>query len=108
MSKIEAEFDARYFQNLFGESTQEWTEFVEVSIRTFSEGRVKLSQAVSNKDMDALSNARHAIGPSLQQWGALSLELSLRTLTPDRLDAEWPPIALEFNGLMSELEKLRP
>jgi hypothetical protein len=107
MSKTEAEFDAGYFKNLFGEATVEWHEFIAVSIRTFSEGRVKLNRAVSEKDMDAFSDSRHGIGPSLQQWGALSLERSLRELTLDQLDGNWPNIELEFEGLMAELEKLK-
>ncbi len=108
MSKTEAEFDARYFQNLFGESTEEWMEFVKVSIHTFAEGRAKLNEAVLHQNMKAFSDARHAIGPSLQQWGALSLELSLRELTQDQFNAKWPTLELEFDGLMRQLEKIQP
>ena len=83
-------------------------EFVKVSIRTFAEGRVKLNEAVLHQNMKAFSDARHASGPSLQQWGALSLELSLRELTQDQFNAKWPTLELEFDGLMRQLEKIQP
>lgn len=106
MSKTETEFDPAYFKGLFGEASDDWKEFVAITIRTFESGQEKLTKAVSSGDMGTISDTRHALGPSLQQWGALSLEYALRTLDEDDLQAKWDILDLEFDDLMLCLKKL--
>ena len=105
-SKTAAEFDAAYFRQLFGSDETSWAEFVSVSIQSFAEAKTDLRAAATSGNMESASKIRHAIGPSLTQWGAVTLESSLRALDADNLAAQWPPLESEFDALIAALQAL--
>jgi hypothetical protein len=105
-SKTAAEFDAAYFRQLFGSDDTSWAEFVSVSIHSFAEAKADLCSAAASGDMDSASKIRHAIGPSLTQWGAVTLESSLRALDADNLAEDWAPLEAEFDALIAALKAL--
>ena len=105
-SKTAAEFDAVYFRQLFGSDETSWTEFVSVSIQSFAEAKTDLSAAATSGNMESASKIRHAIGPSLTQWGAVTLESSLRALDADNLAEDWAPLEAEFDALIAALNAL--
>lgn len=105
-SKTAAEFDAAYFRQLFGSDETSWAEFVSVSIHSFVAAKADLCAAAASGDMESASKVRHAIGPSLTQWGAVSLESSLRALGADNLREGWVPLEPEFDALIAALKAL--
>ena len=105
-SKTAAEFDAAYFRQLFGSDDTSWAEFVSVSIHSFAEAKADLGDAATAGDMESASKVRHAIGPSLTQWGAVTLESSLRALDADNLAEDWAPLEPEFDALIAALKAL--
>ena len=105
-SKTASEFNAAYFRQLFGSDDTSWAEFVSVSIQSFAGAKTDLSAAAASGDMDSASKIRHAIGPSLTQWGAVTLESSLRALDADNLAEDWAPLEPEFDALIAALQAL--
>ena len=105
-SKTAAEFDDAYFRGLFGSDETSWTEFVSVSIHSFAEAKTNLGAAAHAGDMESVSKVRHAIGPSLTQWGAVTLESSLRRLDANNLMELWAPLESEFDALLAALNAL--
>lgn len=105
MSRTQAEFNPDFFRSLFGESREDWKGFLEVSIRAIEEARDKLAAAVAAQDLKAISETRHSIGPSLTQWGVVTLEGDLRQLDADHLH-RWPDLEAEFNLLLAALRRL--
>ena len=95
------EFDATFFRGLFGTDEASWTEFIGVSVNSFTESREQMARAISEGDMDTVSKVRHAIGPSLIQWGAVTLERSLRQLDTSNMGESWPSIGPEFDALLA-------
>ena len=100
------EFDAMFFRGLFGTDEASWTEFIGVSVNSFNEAREQMARAISAGDMDTVSKVRHAIGPSLTQWGAVTLEGTLRQLDATNMEDLWPSIDPEFDALMAAFESL--
>jgi hypothetical protein len=47
------------------------------------------------------------MGPSLKQWGTVTLEARMMALNSDNLTAEWPGIDDELKDLISALEGLK-
>ena len=82
MSRTQAEFSPDFFRSLFRSGTGRGKGFLGVSIRAIEEGRSKLDQAVAAEDATAISETRHSIGPSLTQWGVVTLEGDLREIDP--------------------------
>ena len=66
------EFDATFFRGLFETDEASWAEFINVSLTSFKEAREQMAEAISTGDMETISKVRHAIGPSLTQWGAVT------------------------------------
>ncbi len=106
MSTTRAEFSADFFRSLFGDSMEEWAGFLDVSIRAVEEAKAALAAAVEAGDAQGLSNARQGIGPSLTQWGATSLETSLRQLSVED-KATWHTLSAEFDVLIGCLRGLQ-
>lgn len=106
MSSTRAEFSPDFFRSLFGASKTEWEDFLDVSIRAVEEAKDKLTAAVAGSDQQGLSEARHGIGPSLTQWGAVSLESSLRQLHVDS-PSSWDALSAEFDVLLACLRGLK-
>jgi len=100
------EFDAAYYRQLFDPDETSWSQFVEVSVNTFQQAKADLEQAAGQGDMDTVSRVRHAIGPSLTQWGAISLETELQRLDASNLTNSWAPLAPEFDALLAALNAL--
>ena len=100
------EFDAAFFRGLFGTDEASWTEFIGVSTASFKEAREQMAQAIAEGNMETVSKVRHAVGPSLTQWGAVTLEHSLRKLDAENMGRLWPSIDPEFNALFSALDTL--
>ena len=100
------EFDATFYRGLFGADEASWAEFISVSITSFKEAREQMAQAISTGDMETVSKVRHAIGPSLTQWGAVTLEGTLRQLDPSNLGESWPSIEPEFEALLAAFDTL--
>ena len=105
MSRTQAEFNPDFFRSLFGESREDWRGFLGVSIRAIEETRDKLAAAVAAQDLKAISETRHSIGPSLTQWGVVTLEGDLRQLDADQM-RQWPDLEAEFNVLLTALRRL--
>ena len=105
-SRTAAEFDAAYFRQLFGSDDTSWAEFVSVSIQSFAAAKTDLGAAATSGNMESASKVRHAIGPSLTQWGAVTLESSLRALRADNLAEQWAPLESEFDALIAALKAL--
>ncbi len=103
--KTAGEFNPDYFKAIFGDVPEDWSGFIAVTLRTYKEGFGKLKQAVSDGDMDVISEVRHALGPSLVQWGAVSLEKALLALDAGNLTSQWPPLEPEFAALLRALEQ---
>lgn len=101
------EFDPTLFASILGEDPAEWKAFIDINLRTFSEGRTKLAQAAAEGDMATVSEVRHALGPSLKQWGTVTLEQALMALEPDTLGTQWPLLEPEFDDLIQSLEELQ-
>ncbi len=104
-TKTQTEFDPTYFRQLFGEDQATWAEFIVVSIKAFQNAKDELSKATQAGDMASMSRIRHSVGPSLTQWGAVSLEAALQDLSPNA-HASWPSIQTEFDALIQALEAL--
>lgn len=100
------EFDATFFRGLFGTDEASWTEFIGVSVNSFKAAREQMARAISEGDMDTVSKVRHAIGPSLTQWGAVTLEGTLRRLDASNMGDLWPSIEPEFDALFTAFEAL--
>lgn len=100
------EFDAAFFRGLFGTDEANWTEFIGVSVKSFKEAREQMARAISAGDMDTVSKVRHAIGPSLTQWGAVTLEGTLRQLDASNMGDLWPSTEPEFDALFAAFEAL--
>ncbi len=103
--KISSEFNPAYYRSIFGDDPENWAGFIEVTLRTYREGFSKLKQAAAEHDMSIISEVRHALGPSLHQWGAVSLEQALLSLTVDDIDRDWPPLEPEFEALLAAIEQ---
>lgn len=106
MSSVNIEFSPTYFRSIFGDDAMEWQSFIEVNVRTFSQGLERLRQATDALDMETVSEVRHAMGPSLKQWGTISLEAQLMGLDSGNLVEQWPGIEGALRDLISALEKL--
>lgn len=106
-TRTATEFDPTLFQSILGEDPAEWSDFIDVNLRTFKEGRLKLRDAAEAGDMTVVSEVRHALGPALQQWGALSLERGLMALDPATLGVAWPGLEPEFDSLIAAFEGLK-
>jgi len=102
----ETEFDATFFRGLFGTDEASWTEFIGVSVNSFQEAREQMARAISEGDMETVSKSRHAIGPSLTQWGAVTLEETLRRLDASNMGELWPSVEPEFDALFAAFEAL--
>ena len=98
------EFDATFFRGLFGTDEASWTEFIRVSITSFKEAREQMAEAIATGDMETISKVRHAIGPSLTQWGAVTLERTLRQLDTSNMGESWPSIEPEFDALLAAFD----
>ena len=107
MSSVQTEFSPDYFRAIFGDDRTEWLAFKEVNVRTFSQGLDRLRKATESGEMDVVSEVRHAMGPSLKQWGTVTLEARMIALNSDNLTAEWPGIDDELKDLISALEGLK-
>ncbi len=105
-TQTETEFNPTYFRQLFGEDQATWAAFLSVSLKAFQNAKAELKQATQAGDIGSISKIRHSIGPSLTQWGAISLEVTLRELTPSTASHSWPSIEKEFNALIQALETL--
>ena len=77
-----------------------------MSIHSFAAAKTDLSAAATTGNMESASKIRHAIGPSLTQWGAVTLESSLRALDADNLAEDWAPLEAEFDALIAALNAL--
>jgi len=102
----ETEFDATFFRGLFGTDEASWTEFIGVSVNSFKAARGQMARAISEGDMETVSKSRHAIGPSLTQWGAVTLEGTLRRLDASNMGELWPSVEPEFDALFAAFEAL--
>ncbi len=105
-STTSAEFNPTYFKSIMGEFPEEWREFVAVNVRTFSEGFDKLKAASDAGDMEVVSDVRHALSPSLQQWGTVTLDTQLMALESADLLEHWKAIEPEFKTLLTALKAL--
>ena len=105
-TKTETEFDPAYFRQLFGEDQATWSAFVAVSLKAFQNAKAELSHATQAGDIATISKVRHSIGPSLTQWGAISLEAALRELTCTKALDSWPSIEKEFDALIQAFDTL--
>ena len=65
-----------------------------------------MARAISEGDMETVSKVRHAIGPSLTQWGAVTLEGTLRRLDTSNMGDLWPSIEPEFDALFTAFKAL--
>lgn len=101
------EFDPTLFASILGEDPAEWKAFIVINLRTFQEGRTKLAQAAEKGDMATVSEVRHALGPSLKQWGTVTLEQALMALETETVGAQWPLLEPEFDDLIEALEGLK-
>jgi len=106
MKSVKTEFSPDYFKAIFGEDPAEWSTFIEVNLRTFHKGMERLRAAAHEGDMDVVSEVRHAMGPSMKQWGTVSLESRMMALSSDNLPSEWPTIESELQDLINALEAL--
>ena len=106
-TKTKLEFNSTYFKSIFGDDEDEWQTFVSINISTYRRGVADFRSAIQEKDMSTVKEVRHALGPTLQQWGATSLEQRLIGLEPETLDSEWPLLEPEFEDLIAALEALR-
>jgi hypothetical protein len=100
------EFNPEYFKAIFGEDAAEWKEFVQVNLKTYRNGYQNLQSASEHRNMSEVKEIRHALGPTLQQWNAVTLEQGLLALDMDNIAANWPPLRAEFEALISALEGL--
>ena len=100
------EFDATFFRGLFGTDEASWTEFIGGSVNSFKAAREQMARAISEGDMETVSKVRHAIGPSLTQWGAVTLEGTLRRLDTSNMGDLWPSIEPEFDALFTAFKAL--
>ena len=105
-TKTETEFDPTYFRQLFGEDQATWEEFLSVSLKAFQNAKAELNRAIQAGDIASIAKVRHSIGPSLTQWGASSLEATLRELTPSTASHLWPSIEKEFDALIRAFDTL--
>jgi len=105
-TKTETEFDPTYFRQLFGEDQATWTEFLSVSLKAFENAKAELNHATQAGDITSISKVRHSIGPSLTQWGAVSLEAALRELKVSTAIESWPSIQAEFDALIQAFDTL--
>ena len=101
------EFSPDYFKVIFTDDPAEWMEFIQVNLRTFKEGLDRIQEAAAAQDIDTVSEVRHALGPSMKQWGTVTLERQMMALTGDNLTEQWPLIEPEFKALISALEQLK-
>ena len=105
-TRTHSEFNPAFFQGLFGSDIPEWEAFIEVTVKTFKEAQVKLREATNSGDMQTVSDTRHSIGPSLTQWGAVSLESELRSLEASNMAATWSELEPEFEALLAAFDSL--
>ena len=101
------EFSPQHFQSIFGDEAADWQEFIRINIETFEKGLHDLQAAVKVQDMDVIKEIRHALGPTLQQWSATTLEQNLMALTETTLFSGWPPLVPEFEALLTALKALK-
>lgn len=105
-TRTATEFNPAFFQGLFGPDQPEWKAFIEVTVKTFQAAKVKLQAATKAGDMQTVSDTRHSIGPSLTQWGAVSLESELRRLDASNMASTWPQLEPEYDALLAALDAL--
>lgn len=106
-TKTKLEFNPAYFKSIFGDDQDEWQDFVSINISTYKKGVNDFRSAIEEKDMSTVKEVRHALGPTLQQWGAKTLEQRLIALEPETLESEWPSLEPEFEDLIGALESLK-
>ena len=106
MGSVKTEFSPDYFRSIFGDAPSEWATFIEVNLRSFNQGLERLRLAANHQDMAAVSEIRHSMGPSMQQWGAITLEAQMMALTANNLAVHWPTIESELQDLINALEAL--
>lgn len=100
------EFNPDYFKAIFGEDASDWREFIQVNLNTYRNGYSRLKNATEHKNLDEIKEVRHALGPTLQQWSAVTLEQGLMALTEANMDTHWRPLEAEFEALIAALDAL--